>query len=103
MLWLPLEPAVNTSPFLVGVSVPKRNFPRAVDRNKLKRRLREAYRTNKDIWSGVTGTDLQYAVLFIYTAKKEETYQRIEKTMQFMLHYVLERIETPPSKVSSPK
>ena len=29
------------------VSVPKRNFKRAVKRNLLKRRIREAYRTNK--------------------------------------------------------
>ncbi|MBQ8062162.1 MAG: ribonuclease P protein component [Bacteroidales bacterium] len=44
-------------PGRVMVSVPKRLFKRAVKRNLLKRRLREAYRTQKDLVSGV-GVDL---------------------------------------------
>jgi len=34
-------------PCQVGVSVPKRNFKRAVDRNRIKRLLRESYRLEK--------------------------------------------------------
>lgn len=39
------------------VSVPKKHFRRAVKRNLLKRRLREAYRTQKALL-GTTGVDL---------------------------------------------
>lgn len=37
----------------VMVSVPKKHFRRAVDRNRLKRLLRESYRSRKDILCGV--------------------------------------------------
>lgn len=36
-------------PYKFGVSVSKRNFKKAVDRNLLKRRTREAYRKNKSV------------------------------------------------------
>lgn len=47
------------------VSVPKRNFKRAVKRNLLKRRIREAYRTQKSLLQA-PGHD----ILFTYTSKE---------------------------------
>jgi ribonuclease P protein component len=45
VIWL--ETPEVTEPLQVVISVPKRVFKRAVDRNKVKRRIREAYRKNK--------------------------------------------------------
>lgn len=49
----------------IMVSVPKKLFKRAVKRNLLKRRIREAYRTRKDMLcvegSGNPGIDLLFA------------------------------------------
>ena len=47
----------------IMVSVPKKNFKRAVKRNLLKRRIREAYRTQKDL-AAVRGVD----ILFYYSS-----------------------------------
>lgn len=42
------------------VSVPKRTFRKAVDRNRLKRRLRESYRANKHLAQGMGVLGLVY-------------------------------------------
>ena len=59
----------NELPFnRIVVSVPKKCFRRAVKRNLLKRRIREAYRLNKDLLpvnAERGGTD----ILFIYSSK----------------------------------
>jgi ribonuclease P protein component len=47
------------------ISVPVRNFKRAVDRNTIKRRIREAYRLNKHAIKG----DQKWLIAYIYTAK----------------------------------
>lgn len=64
----------------IMVSVPKKNFKRAVKRNLLKRRLREAYRTQKELLSG-TGTD----VLFFYSAPEVVDYAIIKEEMASIL------------------
>lgn len=58
-------------------SVPVRNFKRAVDRNLIKRRLREAYRLNKS--KLLTGTKLMVA--YIYKAKEILPFSVIEEKM----------------------
>lgn len=77
-------------PAQVGVSVPKRNFKRAVDRNRIKRLLRESYRLQKDIvYSNI---NKPYVFMISYLAKDEWEYADIEKKMKKLLTLFVENI-----------
>lgn len=65
----------------VMVSVSKRNFKRAVRRNLLKRRLRESYRTQKELLAGAGPLDL----LLVYNSKEILDYQVIRQDVAEIL------------------
>lgn len=63
----------------IVISVPKRKFKKAVDRNLLKRRIREAYRTNKPQFIGPAFQKLPDYIGFVYIGSVIEPYSKIEK------------------------
>lgn len=69
--------------FQIVISVPKRNFKRAVDRNRIKRLVREAVRKNKYILEeAISEEEQQFALFLIYTAQQEESYQKISNKIE---------------------
>lgn len=60
----------------LGVSVSKRYFKRATDRNRVKRLLREAYRLNKSLFKEAFGTHY-FAMLFWVSPEKPQTYEDV--------------------------
>ena len=79
--FLPL-PADEKTVLQVGVSVSKRNFKRAVDRNRIKRLLRETYRLQKRELIEVLKEQGKIGyVFFIYTDKQMPHYPIVFDTM----------------------
>jgi ribonuclease P protein component len=69
-------------PVQAAFTVSKRNFKRAVKRNLLKRRMREAYRLNKaSLYDELAARNLQIVVMFVYVGKDVIEYPAIEKGM----------------------
>jgi ribonuclease P protein component len=71
----------NAELIKMGVSVSKKYFKKAVDRNYFKRVLRETYRLNKHIL--IDNIEKPYAFMFFYQTKERLSYKEIEeKTIQ---------------------
>ncbi len=80
-------------PAQIAVSVSKRNFKKAVDRNYIKRKLREAYRKNKNnFYQVLTNSNQKLYFFVIYTAKTDLEYLEIEKSMQLLLKKLLRKL-----------
>lgn len=65
-----------------GVSVSKRHFKSAVDRNNIKRLIREAYRLNKPIYFNNFST--QCAFMILYIGSEKPTLKQIENKMNLL-------------------
>ncbi|MBL4624815.1 MAG: ribonuclease P protein component [Flavobacteriales bacterium] len=68
----------NNFPAQVLISVPKKKFKKAVDRNRIKRQISAAYRLNKqELYDQIKTLDKGLSLAIIYTSTKEEPYSNI--------------------------
>lgn len=74
-------------PLKMGVSVSKKYFKKAVDRNYFKRVLRECYRLNKALLT--ENIETKYCCMFFYQTKDRLPYEEInEKTIQLFEKFI---------------
>jgi ribonuclease P protein component len=67
-------------PAQAGFSVPKKFFKHAVDRNRVKRLMREVYRMNKiSLYQKLVERKQQMAIMFIYKGKEVPGYEEVLK------------------------
>ena len=77
----------------VLISVPKRAFKFAVDRNRIKRQIREIYRLGKDQWFG-EGQPKPSCIGIIYVGQKKEGYQYMQKRMNKAMKKLQDQLAT---------
>ncbi len=90
------EPSESSVKVLVSVS--KRHFKHAVDRNRAKRQVREAWRLNRDILLGCEGSS--HASLpalhlaFLWLADEPQPTELVVRKTKNLLHRVAEHISS---------
>lgn len=97
-----LRPALDIYPAQVAMSVPKRSFKRAVKRNHLKRRMREAYRLNKQVvYQALQSSNFTLHFMFIYVSTRIAEYAEIERKLVEALQLLAQRLEKDRDRDSS--
>ena len=88
IVWMPCSTSDQRYPLRLAVSVPKKNFKRAVDRNLLKRRMRESYRQRKSELYSRLG-EKRYVVMLIYTDRAILSFDTIDKSLHLVFQKFL--------------
>lgn len=83
-------------PFQIAFSVPKRRFKKAVERNRIKRLCREAFRMEKEgLVAAWPSEQPQYALMLLYVGKKEEKIGLMRRKMQKILQLFSQTLVQP--------
>lgn len=76
------QPPASGSHAAVLISVPKKKIKKAVNRNRIKRLIRETYRLNRQQFSEYIETQDKYLLIgFVYIGNENPAYKDMEKAM----------------------
>lgn len=83
-----------------GVGVSSRVFKKANDRNRVKRLLREVYRTQKHpLYTAMNQKTGSLDVFFLYIGKELPEFTALKETMEKVLEKLVRKINETPSHV----
>lgn len=96
VVWLEREKSYGDSPVQFAVSVPKKKFKRATDRNQIKRLMREAYRLQKSrFYDRLPEPMEQLAMMVIYTGREIPDYATVKVAMKQLLYRLSKKCRKP--------
>jgi len=82
----------DNAPVQVLISVPKKRFKHAVDRNRVKRQVREAFRRHKDILSQAVPDNQKLLLAFIWLTDEHRPTAEVEKRVVSLMKRIGEKM-----------
>ncbi|MFM7668922.1 MAG: ribonuclease P protein component [Bacteroidota bacterium] len=83
----------ETIPFKVLISVPKKRIKKAVDRNYVKRLLREVIRKNKlNLETFLIQQNIQLAICIVYSTSEEMNYSELETKINKLFNKLINHV-----------
>lgn len=81
------------TPVSVLISVPKKRFHHAVDRNRMKRLVRESYRTSKHtLWKALEDKDYSLVIAFVCITDQMPSFYNVNKSVNKALVRIAEKL-----------
>lgn len=90
----------QASPFLAGFSVPKKKMKLAVQRNRIKRLIRESWRVQKHLLAPALPANKQIHIFFIFTGKEMPVHADIYKSVQKAITTLSKKVFIPDEHTS---
>ena len=84
-VYVKTEHREGCAPVQLLISVPKKKFKHAVDRNRVKRQIREAYRNNKSLLEGTVEEGQMLLIAIIWLSDKHFATKEVEKRVISLL------------------
>lgn len=91
-VWLLAERTPHDAPVQVLVSVPKKRFHHAVDRNRVKRQVREAFRHHQQVLCAALPDDSQLLLAFVWLSDSHSPSCDVESRVANLLRRIAEKV-----------
>lgn len=92
IIYLPIEKVQSDADISVVISVSKKRFKHAVDRNLIKRRIRESYRQQKhELTDCFAEKESALLIAFLYISKETMSFDTIDKAISKTIRSLIQK------------
>ena len=88
------ERQTGDTPVQLLISVPKKRFKHAVDRNRVKRQIREAFRQHKDLLYHVLPDSQRLLLAFIWLSDEHRPSKEVEGRIVTLMRRIGEKLNS---------